>query len=210
MKRKTHPYDKLSDEDLMAHIRDRDRLAFEVLYDRYSRLMYNYFYRMLWKDKERARDFAQDLFSKVIHHSEQYDVTRSFKTWLYSVAHNMCKNEYAKHEVRQRAASELKYEESSQFAESGKSMDRKLFNEKLKEALQEMDEVKRTTFELRFYQELSIPEISEVMQCSEGTVKSRLFYLLKDLHKKLKMFEGIAAWLAIFMMSVEILMERFK
>lgn len=208
MKRKAHPYERLSDEELMQHIRERDRMAFEVLYDRYSRLMYNYFFRMLWRDKERARDFTQDLFSKVIHHAGQYDATRSFKTWIYSVAHNMCKNEYAKHEVRQRAAVELKNEESMQQAESGKAMDRKLFNEKLKEALDEMDEVKRTTFELRFYQELSIPEISEIMQCSEGTVKSRLFYLLKDLHKKLKMFEGIAVWMAVVMVSIEILMEK--
>jgi DNA-directed RNA polymerase specialized sigma24 family protein len=45
-------------------------------------------------------------------------------------------------------------------------------------------------------QELSIMEISEIMRVSEGTVKSRLFYLLKDLNGKLKAFEGIAVWLA--------------
>jgi RNA polymerase sigma-70 factor, ECF subfamily len=38
---------------------------------------------------------------------------------------------------------------------------------------------------------LTIPEIAEVMQCNEGTVKSRIFYILKDLSVKLKEYEGI-------------------
>lgn len=194
-----HPYEKHPDEQLMALVAERDQRAFEVLYDRYSRLLFNYFHRMLWKDRERARDFTQDLFAKLIQKPHLYDSSRSFKTWLYSIAHNMCKNEYAKHEVRVEAKRELKNEDSfSNGIEAQKNMDRELFNQKLKEALNEMDETKRTTFELRFAQELSILEISEIMQCSEGTVKSRLFYMLKELNKKLKVFEGIATWLALF------------
>ena len=80
-------------------------------------------------------------------------------------------------------------------------MDREAFNIKLEEALAELDEVKRTTFELRFRQEMSIQEISDVMKCSEGTVKSRLFYTLKQLNEKLKVFEGIAIWLMAFLLK---------
>ena len=75
-------------------------------------------------------------------------------------------------------------------------MDRKSFMQQLTSVLAQLDEVKRETFELRFVQELSIMEISEIMSVSEGTVKSRLFYLLKDLNGKLKAFEGIAVWLS--------------
>jgi RNA polymerase sigma-70 factor (ECF subfamily) len=46
---------------------------------------------------------------------------------------------------------------------------------------------------------MSILDISEVMECSEGTVKSRLFYTLKELNKKLKMFEGILGLLTLIM-----------
>src|SRR5690606_1028221 len=117
---------------------------------------------------ERARDFTQELFSKLIQKPHLYDSNRSFKTWLYSIAHNMCKNEYAKHEVRVTAHKELKQEENTiTGTEAQRSIDRKLFMQKLSEALEEMDEIKRTTFELRFQQELSILEISEIMQCSE-------------------------------------------
>jgi RNA polymerase sigma-70 factor (ECF subfamily) len=77
-----------------------------------------------------------------------------------------------------------------------KDMDRKSFMQQLASVLSQLDEVKRETFELRFVQEMSIMEIAEIMSVSEGTVKSRLFYLLKDLNGKLKAFEGIAVWMA--------------
>lgn len=197
------PYQKLADEELMLLVGKKDSKAFEALYDRYSRLMYNYFHRMLWKDKEKSRDFTQDLFSKLIHKPELFNAERSFKTWLYSVAHNMCKNEYAKHEVRQTAHQEIKSTTSFQ-TESGASqiMDRKAFNEELEKALLELDEVKRTTFELRFKQEMSIQEISEIMECSEGTVKSRLFYTLKQLNTRLKVYEGMLGLFITLMIGI--------
>lgn len=192
-----------SDEELMVAIQQKEAAAFEALYDRYARLMLNYFHRMLWKDREKARDFTQELFTKIIHKPELYDSGRPFKTWIYSVAHNMCKNEYAKHEVRVAAAKNLKHEQTGIQAEGASgNMDRAAFNEHLKAALDGLDEVKRTTFELRFYQELSITEISEVMQCSEGTVKSRLFYTLKDLNAQLKMFEGILGIIALLFTKI--------
>jgi RNA polymerase sigma factor (sigma-70 family) len=191
-----HPYDSKHDEELMELVIKRDQKAFEILYDRYGKLMYNYFHRMLWKDKEKSRDFTQELFMKIVHKPHLYDPARPFKTWLYSVAHNMCKNEYAKAEVRKVAHQEIAREDVfTAGSDSQKQMDRSQFMSKLKEALAGLDEVKRQTFELRFNQELSIMEISEIMQVSEGTVKSRLFYILKDLNAKLKVFEGIAIWL---------------
>ena len=191
------PYQNEHDEQLMMLVGQHNQRAFEELYGRYGKLMYNYFLRMLWKEKEKARDFTQELFTKVYQKPHLYDPSRPFKTWLYSVAHNMCKNEYAKVEVRREAQQTLKAEAKGITpAVAQKDMDRKSFMEQLSAVLAQLDEVKRETFELRFVQELSIMEISEIMSVSEGTVKSRLFYLLKDLNGKLKSFEGIAIWLS--------------
>ena len=196
-------YTLLGDDRLMELIASRDQKAFEVLYDRYGKLLYNYFHKMLWKDKEKARDFTQDLFTKIVHRPELYDPARPFKTWIYSVAHNMCKNEYAKHEVRRTAHEEIRSTDTfTAMPVAQGAMDRELFRQKLAEALDELDDIKRTTFELRFHQDMSILEISEVMECSEGTVKSRLFYTLKELNKKLKMFEGILGLLTLIMMHL--------
>jgi len=194
-------YQHEHDEQLMMLVGQHNQRAFEELYGRYGKLMFNYFLRMLWKDKEKARDFTQELFTKVFQKPHLYDPSRPFKTWLYSIAHNMCKNEYAKVEVRKEAQQTLKATVSNTTKPvAQKDMDRKTFMEKLTGVLSQLDEVKRQTFELRFVQELSIIEISEIMSVSEGTVKSRLFYLLKELNTKLKAFEGIAIWIACLLM----------
>ena len=184
-------YKAFTDEELMQMIAKGDSMAFEELYDRYSKPMVNYFCRMLWKDREKAQDFMQDLFTKIVNRPDQYDSSRNFKTWLYSIANNMCKNEYRKQEVRKNTVKMtheniMVYDESP---EKSRLMDAEVFNEMLDKELEELEEVQRSTFLMRFKMELSIKEIAEIHQCSEGTVKSRIFYTLKKLSEKLKMFD---------------------
>lgn len=184
-------YKAFTDEELMQLIAKGDGMAFEELYDRYSKPMVNYFCRMLWKDREKAQDFMQDLFTKIVNRPDQYDSSRNFKTWLYSIANNMCKNEYRKQEVRKNTV-KMTHENIKVYDESpekSRLMDAEVFNEMLDKELEELEEVQRSTFLMRFKMDLSIKEIAEIHQCSEGTVKSRIFYTLKKLSEKLKMFD---------------------
>ena len=168
-------YTAESDEQLMVLITDGDQRAFSELYDRYSGKLLAYFHRMLWKDREKAEDFMQDLFTKIIHKPHQYDPSRPFKTWMYSVANNMCKNEYRKQEIRK--VTSYSMNEATSVAEGSpdlnRKMDRDTFNVKVMEELEKLDAKKRDTFLLRYKEDYSIKEISVEMGCSEGTVKSR-------------------------------------
>lgn len=184
-------YKAFTDENLMQMMANGDRMAFEEIYDRYSKPMVNYFCRMLWKDREKAQDFMHDLFTKIVQRPDLYDASRNFKTWLYSIANNMCKNEYRKQEVRKNTV-KMTHENIKVYDESpekSKVMDAEVFNEMLYKELDELEEVQRSTFLMRFKMDLSIKEIAEIHQCSEGTVKSRIFYTLKKLSEKLKMFD---------------------
>ncbi len=172
----------------MMKVQQKDAHAFEVIYDRYSSQMMAYFYKMLWQDSVKAEDFVQDLFMKLINKPELYDSKRSFKTWLYSVAHNMCKNEYRKQEVRKGTKNTLDdgMQVSGGDYDHEKKMDVGAFNEALDEALQALEEKHRSVFIMRFKLNLSIKEISDSMDISEGTVKSRIFYCLKKLNAGLQ------------------------
>ncbi|MBX7094398.1 MAG: sigma-70 family RNA polymerase sigma factor [Flavobacteriales bacterium] len=184
-------YKTKTDEDLMQAIVKGDSLAFEELYNRYSKPMVNFFCRMLWKDKEKAQDFMQDLFTKIVHKPDSYDASRSFKTWIYSVANNMCKNEYRKQEVRKNTVN-MGHENFSvidEAADQSKKVDHAAFNELLHKELENLEEIQRTTFLLRYKMDLSIKEIAEITEASEGTVKSRIFYTIKKLSEKLRMFD---------------------
>lgn len=176
----------------MEGVARKDARAFSELYDRYSDRMVNYFYGMLWRDREKAEDFMQDLFAKLVHKPESYQPGRPFKTWFFSVANNMCKNEYRRMEVRKNTVPMPEHDLAGETGgEVSNALDRGTFHAMLDDALEGLDEAKRSTFIMRYREEMSIKEISEALACSEGTVKSRLFYTLKGLHEKLKAFEDV-------------------
>ena len=96
-RRKNRTY---SDSELMQLIVSGDQAAFSELYNRYKGRLYYYFYRMLGNSSEQANDFLQEIFMKIIEKPESYNPTYTFQTWLFSVANNMCKNEYRRRGVR--------------------------------------------------------------------------------------------------------------
>ncbi len=68
-------------------------------------------------------------------------------------------------------------------------MDQLAFQQKLDQVLSEEDEDVRTMFALRFELEMEVNEIAHILQCPEGTVKSRLFYLKKRLASRLQQYK---------------------
>ncbi len=85
----------------MEFIQWGDTAAFDELYQRYSQRLLYYFYRMLGGDEDRAQDFLQDLFLKIIEKPNQFVSKQRFSNWIFTVTHNMCKNEYRRLSVRQ-------------------------------------------------------------------------------------------------------------
>jgi RNA polymerase sigma-70 factor (ECF subfamily) len=179
----------LSDERLMELIARGDERAFGALYDRYQRKLMSYFCRMLWNDRERAQDFVQELFTKLAQRPQSYDPSRPFSTWLYSVANNMCKNEYRREGTRKAAVPELKSVSDRVEAIHGDGVDRELFRNRLDQELDKLEPDHKTTFVMRYHEDMAIKEIAAVFGISEGTVKSRIFYTLKKLAERLNEFD---------------------
>ena len=183
----------LTDEALMQAIARGDKRAFDELYARYASPLLSYFVRMLWKDREKAEDFVHDLFAKIIQKPEYFDSTRTFKTWVYSVANNMCKNEYKKQEVRRNTSNGL--DEHYRVADAKSSVVEQVqdaqFKEVFEQKINELDEKHREAFQLRHIEGLSIKEIAEALAINEGTVKSRVFYATKYLAEGLKAFHPV-------------------
>lgn len=186
-------YRSLSDEDLMIAIRKGDQRAFNEIYERYSGPLLGYFIRMLWKDREKAEDFVHDIFAKIIKKPELFDPERKFKTWIYSVANNMCKNEYKRQEVRKNTTNGLDefYAVSDDNSNVFNEVHDVFFRSEFEGSMDALDEKHSEVFKLRHIDGLSIKEIAEVLDISDGTVKSRLFYATKYLAESLKEFNPI-------------------
>lgn len=183
------PYHELDDERLMELVVDGDEKAFAAVYDRYHRRLLNYFHRMLWQDREKAQDQLQDLFTKLAQNPRSYDPSRPFRTWLFSVANNMCKNAYRHAEVVRTAEVHLQNGVDREEAKGGIAMDHAHFRVRLENELDRLDPDQKATFVMRFNEEMAIKEIALAFGCSEGTVKSRIFYTLKKLAERLKEFD---------------------
>lgn len=174
-----------SDSELMRQIVLGDQAAFSDMYHRYKDRMYYYFYRMLGNSPDQANDFLQELFLKLIEKPESYNPAYPFQTWLYSVANNMCKNEYRRRGIRQEyneyQALDQKFDYPNESVIEPEQLIEKVF-----QTLDQLGEEHRSAFLLRYREGFSIKEVSEILALPEGTVKSRLFYAKKLLSGKLE------------------------
>ena len=188
-------YEKHSDEELMLLFIKGDRKAFEQIYHRYGNYLVNYFNRKLWQDREKAEDFAQELFGKIIDRPNMFDTDKNFKTWLFTIASNMCKNEYKRVEIRKNTRNDLPegFEGRSNDELADQTVDKNTFADSLKYELDKLKENHKEVFMLRHFEGLSIKEIANVLEINEGTVKSRLHNVTKDLASKLAMYRKLIA-----------------
>jgi RNA polymerase sigma-70 factor (ECF subfamily) len=179
-----------SDEYLMLAIQQGEKLAFNELYTRYSDKLYGYILKMLWYNEVRAQDLLQDLFAKIITQPGLFDTERTFKTWIYTIASNLCKNEFKRNEVRKGTVNGVEqFYSLSSDSNVEKEVHERQFRDALTEALMKLDTKHRQVFVLKHMDGLSIKEIAEITEANEGTVKSRLFYAIKKLADTLHMFE---------------------
>jgi RNA polymerase sigma-70 factor (ECF subfamily) len=177
-------YEKINDEHLMKSIHHGDTGAFNELYGRYNRRLSYYFYRMLGNSSEKAQDFLQDIFIKIIERPELFDASRKFSTWVFSVAHNMCKNEYRRMAVRGNLIREDNVDLYAGINET-ELRDMQLTADQIFMEIDNLGETEKTAFILYYREDFSLQEIGKVLALPEGTVKSKLFYARKKLCRKL-------------------------
>lgn len=180
------PLGSITDDELMQRVssKDDDR-AFGELYHRHSRRLMGFFFRQVEKDEALAADLVQDAFMRVWTARDKFTGT-SFRTWLFTIAFNLLKNHY-RHAEHQKQfdlfiAQHQTVIEDSKIIET---LDGAAFDLALRQSLEKMSPDNRLLFSLRFEEELSVPQIAEVLAIPEGTVKSRLHTLTQTLRQKL-------------------------
>ncbi len=170
----------------MTAVKNGNQSAFSELYERFNQRLYYYFYRMLGNDKELSNDFLQDIFLKIINKPELFKPGYKFTSWIFTVAHNMCKNEYRNREVRKIVS---KDENPDQFLSNENSYEETMSKEKLITQLfveiENLEEDQKAILLLKYKENFSLKEISDILELPVGTIKSRLYYARTALTKKM-------------------------
>ncbi len=175
-------YSAVDDSDLVAMARD-DKAAFGELYERYVRNIYAYIYFRTGNHHD-AEDLTARVFHRALIHIETY-VERGvpFQAWLYRIAHNLVANWHRDRNRRKVVpldefiAAGLRSEAPEDTTES---QDEK---ERLVEAIRQLPEERQQLLVLKFVDRLSNQEIGEIMDRSEGAIKSlyhRTLLALRD------------------------------
>lgn len=163
----------IPDSDLIIEIKAGSRSAMEVLVKRYYKQIYSFIYRRT-SNKDTAYDLTQEVFIKMMKNIHSYKEKAQFKTWLYTLAVNHCTDYF-----RSKAFQVLKITE--ELGDTYHSNDNipYIFEKKEKRreimvAIKSLPEYQSTTIILKYYHELKITEIADIMQTNDSTVKSRL------------------------------------
>ena len=175
-----------SDEELMRIFIDtKNDAVFSLIYQRHFVSLSKYL-TWLTGDTEQGKDIVQNIFLKIHNKPFLFNTDENFKVWLFIIAKNQWKNA-----LRNKALRNRKHKEFSNFLaqepQENSKVDSGLRKKLLNKAMNELSDNHKEIIVLKYSNNLSINEISEVLKCSEGTVKSRLFYALnklKDLIKK--------------------------
>ena len=183
------PLRQLSDEELMARAAaDSDR-AFEELYRRYARRLKGFFFLQLGGDEELAADATHDVFLRAYEARSRYEEGRSVSTWLFTIAYNLCRNHYRSNAYEAQLLATLDAEPiTSEQIEL--QLDQSTLDEALAQVLAELPAPLHQLFSLHYQEELTIPQVAEIVGIPEGTVKSRLHKTMNIIRKKLKKYEN--------------------
>lgn len=174
-----------SDEQLMKRAARGNDRAFEELYNRHARRLQGFFVRRLGNDAELAADFMHDTFLRLYAARETYREGRNFRTWLYTIAYNLCRN----HHRNQLTIISDEGIDITDDANFEVDLEMKDLHDALREVLRKLPEPYAMLFSLHYEEELTIPQIANIVDLPEGTVKSRLHKTMNIIKQNLKQYE---------------------
>ena len=180
----THPETpEVSDEKLVRRAQRGNMPAFEELVRRHRDKIYARAFSMM-RNEDDAVDLSQEAWVKRWQRLKQFQGESSFVTWMTRIVINLCLNQLRKHK-RQRAESIEQLEDDLGGVERQmpavtvnptEGLERTELRARIDKALGQLSYEHRTVLILHEFEDLEYKEIAKRMQCSIGTVMSRLFY----------------------------------
>lgn len=182
------PLRQLTDEQLMARVKAGNDAAFEELYHRFARRLKGFFFLQLGGDEELAADATHDVFLRAYEARNRYQEGKSVSTWLFTIAYNICRNHYRSNAYEMQLSATLDAEPISE-EQIEIQLDAAALDDALAQVLSELPPPLHQLFSLHYQEELTIPQVAEIVGIPEGTVKSRLHKTMNIIRKKLKRYE---------------------
>lgn len=186
------------DHTLVEAAKSGDRRAFQLLFERYERKVYAVAYGFL-RNQEDALDVVQDAFIKVFRYLPNFEGQSSFYTWLYRITANLC-IDYLRRNTRKKDVEfddKLRHDgdpesspvdalPASVLGSPGEAVENKEILAAVEDSLKYLSDKHRAVIVMRELQGLSYADMAKAMNCSKGTIMSRLFHARRNMQKLLR------------------------
>jgi RNA polymerase sigma-70 factor, ECF subfamily len=181
---------------LIAEARAGNAQAFEHFVRRYQRKITRVAYRML-RDMGEADCAAQESFLRAYQNLHEFREGSTFETWLTRICINWCKDRLKRrrlvvyfHQAPRESGEESGPRDVAPHPDPSperRALAREI-RERLRQALEQLSPRQKVIFQLKHFEELSIPEIAEITGLDPGTVKSHLFRAAHKIRIRLREF----------------------
>ena len=184
-----------TDNQLVERVLKNDTQAFTLLVLRYQHKVLGLIGRFV-KDPYEAEDVAQESFLKAYRALSSFRGDSAFYTWLYRIAVNTAKN-YLVSKGRRPPSTDVDMDDAQLVDDSSllrelespdAAMEKEDLRKVIQQAIEELPEELRTAFSLREFSGLSYEDITQVMDCPVGTVRSRIFRARESIDKRIQEF----------------------
>lgn len=180
--------EKRFEQDLLAECRSGDREAFESLYANNQKRVFSVALNFFGGNEELAKDITQQVFLKIFYKIGEFRGQSEFTTWLYRITVNACLDEQRK------TRRFVSIEDFFGLFGAKRTQDEKVFRHEISGEIQQAVAKLKPKFRLpillKYVEGLSYEEIAAVLDCSAGTVASRLNRGHKMLAQKLAHLKG--------------------
>ncbi len=180
--------DSISDNTLMTKVKEGDLTKLGLLFERYKKPLFGFFYG-LNKEAELCEDLVQNVFLRILKYRYLFRGDGEFRTWMFHIARNVNHDHFRKNKWKHKESlddweNKLGTDEnrSTQFRQDDEM-------QLLSMAMDRLSEDKREILLLSKFQEKKYKEIGEILGCTEGAVKVKVFRALQELKEVYQQLE---------------------
>jgi len=181
--------DALTDNALMLKVKDGDLDKLGLLFERYKKPLFGFYYHMN-KNAELSEDLVQNVFYRIMKYRYLFRGEGDFRTWMFHIARNVNHDHFRKNKLNAKDSLEDWQERLGSHENRSTEIQQDEEMQLLSMAMDRLPEDKREILVLSKYQEKKYKEIGEILGCSEGAVKVKVFRALQELKEMYQKLEA--------------------
>lgn len=176
-------YSIFDDEKLLHETKQGEKVAFEVLYDRWNKKIYNYLLTIVNYNKEDASNLLSEVFIKIYEYNKQKNI-ETFKSFIYRTARNQAIDRIKTRKSEQQSQFDEEFINNIQDnvdVEQKAKLSIEYKQNLLQKFINQLEQLQKEVLHLYFFEEKSYDEIADILWSNKNSIWTIIFKAKKNL-----------------------------